>query len=82
MDQPTSNAPLNTKQFDRVQAAIWCQNRETENGTGKFYTLTLSRSYKDEKGEWKKSHSFSDRDLPHMHLAVDWAMRELLLKED
>jgi|GEM_PF-5646052 len=77
-----NNQPIATKQFDRVQAAIWRQAVETANEENAFHTFTISRSFKDANDEWRRSHSFTSRDLPHIGLAVEWAMRELLLKEE
>jgi hypothetical protein len=55
----TGNQPIHRIRISRVQAAIW-QN-EADNGT--WYNVTLSRSYKDAKDEWKSSDSFSADDL-------------------
>lgn len=82
MPELSGNQPIMTKQFDRTQAAIWRQESEAGNKDKPFHTLTISRSFKDTNGEWRRSHSFTARDLPHVALAVEWAMRELLLKED
>ena len=82
VNEPTKNAPIATKQFDRVQAAIWRQDSQAGENDRPLFTLTLSRSYRDQAGAWQRSYSFMPRDLPHLHLAVEWAMRELLLKEE
>ena len=82
MPDSENSQPTATKQFDRVQAAIWRQDGEAGSAGNSFYTLTLSRSFKDSDGEWRRTHSFTNRDLPHLNLAVEWAMRELLLKEE
>ncbi len=41
-----------------VKAAIW----EAKNGHGSFYTVSLNRLYK-EGDKWKRSNSFSNREL-------------------
>ena len=82
MSEPDNKQPIATRQFDRVQAALWRQDGETATADKPFHTLTLSRSFKDSGGEWRRTHSFTARDLPHVGLAVEWAMRELLLKEE
>ncbi len=81
MADKSSAHPTATKQFDRVQAAIWRQEGQGDPKDA-FYTLTLSRSFKDDAGQWRRVQSFTARDLPHVALAVDWAMRELLLKDE
>jgi hypothetical protein len=82
MSSDTTSKPIATKQFDRVQAAIWRRDNDANDANRPLHTLTLSRSFKDAQGEWRRSHSFTARDLPHVQLAVEWALRELLLKDD
>lgn len=81
MSETENNKPVASKQFDRVQAAIWRQESES-GGRDPFFSFTASRSYRDARGEWQRSTSFLARDLPHLQLAVEWAMRELLLKPE
>ncbi len=80
MSEESKNLPIASTQFDRVQAAIWKQEGESGNGKSTFDTLTLSRSYKGDDGQWHTAKSFTVRDIPHLALAVEWAMHELLLK--
>ncbi|MBX9623545.1 MAG: hypothetical protein K2X82_07000 [Gemmataceae bacterium] len=44
----------------RVRAAIW-ENHGTDGEL--FYSVTVSRSYKDAGGEWRTASSFSGTDL-------------------
>jgi hypothetical protein len=82
MSDYTTSKPIASRQFDRVQAAIWRQDGAEGDGGRPLHTLTLSRSFKGPDGDWRRSHSFTPRDLPHVQLAVEWAMRELLLKDE
>ncbi len=81
MSEAENNKPIASRQFDRVQAAIWRQESEP-GGREPFYSFTVSRSYRDANGAWQRSTSFLARDLPHLKLAVEWAMHELLLKAE
>jgi len=76
------NKPVNARQFDRVQAAIWRQDSESGESKEPFFSVTFSRNYRDANGQWQRTGSFTARDLPHLQLAVEWAMRELLLKPE
>ena len=51
--------PEKTIQYGRVKAAVW--SNQGENGY--FRSITLARSYKDDKGEYQNSNSFSLWDL-------------------
>ncbi|MCB9852835.1 MAG: hypothetical protein H6819_07045 [Phycisphaerales bacterium] len=80
---PTDNRqPIETRRFDRVHVAIWRNEAADDKGDGAFFSASFSRSVRGEDGAWRNVTSFTARDLPHLALAVDWAMRELLLKAD
>lgn len=82
MSNDTTSKPIASKQFDRVQAAIWRRDGYEREVGKPLHTLILSRSFKDANGAWQRSHSFTPRDLPHVQLAIKWAMRELLLNDE
>ena len=77
-----NHKPVDSKQFDRVQVAIWRKENAQGNTKAPFFTVTVSTSYRDANGKWQRSNSFTARDLPHLQLAVEWAMHELLLKPE
>lgn len=76
------NQPIATRRFDRVHAAIWRRVESDERGERSVYSITFSRNYKNAANEWQRTHSLTPRDLPHLRLAVDWALRELMLKDE
>jgi hypothetical protein len=82
MSYAEPNKPTASRQFDRVQAAIWRRDDGENEASRPEFTITFSRSYKDANEEWHRTHGFTARDLPHLKLAVDWALRELLLADE
>ncbi|MBP7935826.1 MAG: hypothetical protein KA354_14355 [Phycisphaerae bacterium] len=83
MERPVNQQPLASKQFDRVHVAIWPQEKkENDNGGRLWFSVGITRRYQDGSGQWQSSNHYTARDLPHLQLAVQWAMRELLLKEE
>lgn len=76
-----NNAPIASRQFDRVHAAIWRRNESDDRGERVLYSITFSRNFRNGDGQWQRAYSFTSRDLPHVGLAVDWALCELALKE-
>jgi hypothetical protein len=57
-----------------VTASIW----KKANGKGEaFYSVTFERSYKDEKGKYKYSSSFSGTDLLLLAKVADLAHTEI-----
>ncbi|MEO1597606.1 MAG: hypothetical protein AAFR78_03550 [Planctomycetota bacterium] len=53
------NQPVKKINDGRITAAIW--KNFGEKGT--FYSVTITRSFKDEQGNWKDTDSFSGTDL-------------------
>lgn len=54
-----TNRPAQTYRSGAVQAAVW-KNEPAAGGS--YFSLTLSRSYK-QADDWKSTASFSTRDL-------------------
>ncbi|GGE43631.1 hypothetical protein GCM10011517_09150 [Actibacterium pelagium] len=50
-----SNQPVNKFKLGLITAAIW-----ENNG---FYSVEISRSYKNDAGDWRSTNSFSHSDL-------------------
>ncbi len=74
-----SNQPYARKQFDRVQCAIW--QRAFPNGSVD-YAVSFSRSYQDKEDKWQRTSDFMNRDLPHLILAAQWAIEQLIAFND
>ena len=55
----TSTPPADTLRDGNVKATIW----QNEGDKGAYYSTTFSRTYKDEKGEYRETQSFSSNDL-------------------
>ena len=53
------NQPVNKINDGRITAAIWKNFGEK----GAFYSVTITRSFKDEQGNYKDTDSFSGTDL-------------------
>jgi len=64
-----------------ITAAIWKNEGTTSTGEKtEFNTVTLQRSFKDQKGAWQNASSFRAQDLPLVGLVLDEAYRHLVLK--
>ena len=56
-----------------IHATIW-QNTAVKDGKeGHYNTVCLERVYKDKKGNWQSSNSFSAHDLPKLSLVTQKA---------
>jgi hypothetical protein len=51
--------PVHAVRLRNVRAAVWANRNEG----GTYYTVTLSRSYRDQEGNWHTSESFGRDDL-------------------
>src|SRR4051812_28902990 len=57
-------APVQTFRHRNIKAAIW-QNETQKDGLP-FFNVTITRSYRDESGEWHDTQSFGYDDLTHV----------------
>jgi hypothetical protein len=58
-DEDGANKPVHTVRHRSIKATIW-KNQTT---SGPMYNVTVVRSYRDEGGEWRDSHSIGYDDL-------------------
>ena len=54
-----SNEPAAKLQYGRIEVAIW----KNQGDKRPFYSTTLTRSYKDDDGNWKQSSSLTSSEL-------------------
>ena len=59
--------PVHTIRYRNVKAAIW----ENESANGAFFSVTITRSWQDERKDWHDSQSFNAGDLPTLAKAVN-----------
>ncbi len=64
-----SDRPVHEIRLGRITAAIW--RNETEKGT--FHNVTISRLYKPEGDDWKRTDNFGRDDLPLVGKVADQA---------
>jgi len=64
-----ANPPVHTVRYGAVKAVVW--ENQTQHGT--MHNVTVSRSYRDEQGEWQESSSFGGDDLLPLAKALDAA---------
>lgn len=64
-----ANPPVHTVRFGAVKAAVW----ENQTQHGVMHNVTVSRSYKDDSGDWQESSSFGADDLLPLAKALDAA---------
>jgi len=65
-----------------ITATIW-KNKGTSS-TGEeteFYTISFERTYRDKSGEWKKTNSLRQTDLPKAILVLNKSYEYLSLQE-
>ena len=58
--KPERQRPAHEVRIGRLRATIWANQHETQ---GTWYSITLTRSYKDGSGQWKTASSFGRDDL-------------------
>lgn len=67
MTQETNNRPVDTLRDGALKAAIF----ENQGEKGPFYSVKITRTYTDSKGDFRDSTSFSGSELLRVaHLAA------------
>lgn len=72
-----SSGPIWKTQHNRVQGAMW---KHGQNGAARF-TVSVSRSYRNESGKWLNVHYFDRQDLKDVRAVCDEAEQEMLRLE-
>ncbi len=62
MENEKKNPPIQTFRLGQVKASIWC-NRDFNQGNT-YYSVTLTRGYTDQNGDWKDTNSFKMQHIP------------------
>jgi hypothetical protein len=70
--------PEDSKRQGALEAAIW----KNEGSKGAFHTVSIKRNYKDERGEWRSTNTFRDKDLPDLQKLATWAESRLEKLQD
>jgi hypothetical protein len=70
-----SSGPIWKTQNNRVKGAMW---RHQQPGDKVRFTVSISRSYKDEKNAWVNTHFFDERDLRDVVLVANEARDQIL----
>lgn len=63
--------PVKTFQLTFVEAAVW----ENPRGEATRFGVTLSKSYKDSEGNWKRTETLAPTDIPYAVLVLQDAFR-------
>lgn len=64
-----ASPPVHTVRYGAVKAVVW----ENQTQHGVMHNVTVSRSYRDESGDWQESSSFGADDLLPLAKALDGA---------
>src|SRR2546421_7938978 len=62
----SDNRPVHEIRHRNIRATIW----KNETVKGSMYNVTVSRAYRDDKGEWHDSNSFGFSDLMNLAKAL------------
>jgi len=80
MAEQKKNKPVQTFRMGTVKASVWANQSADKT----FYSVTFSRGYKDDKGEWHDTDSYGRDDLPRIEKlaakAYEWIFAETAKK--
>lgn len=61
--------PVQTFSMNFVEAAVW----EDEVGGKTRFRVTLTKRYRDDKGQWKRTNTLDPQDIPYAVKVLDSA---------
>ena len=62
-----------------ISASLWAEDKTMENGVVKFYSINITKAYKD-GDNWKNTNNFNAEDLPKVALVANEAYKYIRLK--
>lgn len=72
------NKPAHSVRYRNLKAAIW----RNDSQSGPFFSVTFSRSYRDDQDAWHDASSFNANDLPMLaklandcHSWIEWQLK-------
>ena len=74
MTSPTTSPPVDEIRIGSIKAAVW----ENESEGGVYHSVTFSRLYRTEDGDWRSTGSFRAHDLLLLAKVADAAHTRLL----
>lgn len=76
-----ANKPEMKYRAGGITVTIWCNEAQGEGESKSFHSIVLEKNYKDKEGNWKKTTSLSQGDLPKAQLVLAKAYEYLTLKD-
>ena len=61
-----------------ISASIWAEDKTLESGVVKFYSINITKAYKD-GDNWKNTNNFNAEDLPKIALVANEAYKYIRL---
>lgn len=69
-----SSKPVTEFRSHGVKAAVWTRDKETKEGRKYVeHSVTITKSYRDDKGKWHTTDNYFANDLPHLILVASKA---------
>lgn len=82
MKQETkTNKPVTQIRAGNVSASVWKHTQTINKKEIDFYSVTLQKVYKDDKGEFKNINTFNREDLIKVEIVTRKAAEYIYLKE-
>lgn len=69
MTEQKKNTPEKKFKIGGVTTTLW----KNQSSKGEFYTMTTTRSYKDQNGTWQTSETLRANDVPKAILSLQQA---------
>jgi hypothetical protein len=77
-----ANSPAEKFRAGNVTATVWKNERKGKNGTFEALTVSIEKSYQDDKEEWQTTNTYAREDLAKLLIVVNEAQKYCYSKHD
>jgi hypothetical protein len=74
--------PEVTYRSGALKLTVWSNEAKKDGEVFENYTFDIVRSYKDDKDEWKQTHSFRKRDIANLDALMNRVRDYLMIDEN
>lgn len=64
MENDKKNPPIQTFRLGPVKAAIWSNRSQNYDRERTYHSVTVTRRYTDQNGDWRDTNSFNEQHIP------------------
>lgn len=82
MVEKSKEKPIAEFRAGKIKAAVWCHIQRSDDKDIKTYSVSITKSYRDNEGKWHETNTFFSDDLPRLCLVANQAFEFMVLRRE